>query len=61
VSVKDILRKLSQDVVDNTWTLVNQARDIVFLERHREQIQATIDKLSGKDSSWWDTFVRWVL
>jgi hypothetical protein len=59
--VTNILKKLTRDVVDATWTTWNQARDTVFIDTHRASIQMQLDKLSGKSSGLWDRFVRWIL
>ncbi|MFZ2255625.1 MAG: hypothetical protein WAW59_03305 [Patescibacteria group bacterium] len=48
VSVTDILKKLGKEVVDQTWSTMNQARDMLYLETHRASLQSQLDKLSGK-------------
>jgi len=61
VSVTDILKKLGKEVVDQTWSAMNQARDMLYLETHRASLQSQLDKLSGKTWGLWDSFVRWIL
>lgn len=60
-SVRDILTKLTQDVVDASWNTVNQLRDVTFLSERSRLLQEQVDVLSGKSWGLWDRFVRWIL
>lgn len=57
----DILRKLGKEVVDQTWSTVNQVRDTAFLTEQSERIERNIDILSGRSGGLWDRFVRFIL
>lgn len=61
VSVTDILKKLGKEIVDSTWSNINQAKDILFLESHTLTLRSNIDTLTGKSGGLWDRFVRWIL
>lgn len=60
-SVRDILEKLTQEVVDTSWNTVNQLRDSVFLSERSRLLQEQVDVLSGKSGGLLDRFVRWIL
>ncbi len=63
VSVWDILKKLTKEVLDETWVQANKANDAVYDAGRKVQNELTLRMMRGSNTidNWWNNFVKSIL
>lgn len=63
MSAWDILKKLTKEVLDETWVQANKANDAVYDAGRKVQNELTLRMLQGSNiiNNWWNNLVKSIL
>lgn len=60
VAASNILQKLSRDILDQGWNLINEYADIEYIEKRTTEVHARIKSLAHEKNIF-DRAIRWML